>query len=175
MSEIFNSIQIPFQSTPTLNATKTVAAAPVQQNPITVKDVIAASKTEEREDTVEIKHKQKEKLGPITTLKRGIANVKKFFATVGAYANGIAKGAIYGTGAGIAVLGTGELVNGIKKFAAKHKKPQVDMEKLKLVPSKPLAIAAGAVVLIGSIWKASLNATDARSDIHDRYVGTNRK
>ena len=105
----------------------------------------------------------------IKSIKRGIANVKKFFATVSSYANGIYKGAVYGAGTGLAVLGIGGIANAVKKHKATAN------EKVKLIHSKPLAIAAGICVLAGNIWKASLNATDARSDIHDRYVGTDKK
>lgn len=172
MSDIFKEMQIPFNSTPSVQAAKTTAPVQVmEQKPIMVKDAIAAAKVNKQEgDTVEIAAPKKKKEGPIKRLKRGIANVKKFFATVGEYAKGLTKGVLFGGVAGCSLYGVGALANKVKTAVASKK--NVDP---KLIPHKPIAIAAAALIFIGNMWKASLNATDVRSDIHDRYIGTEKK
>ena len=166
MSDVFKDFNVPFQQQPTLQATVATSPAAVQQQGIMVKDAIASAKVNNQNgDTLQIAGKTK-KEGPIKRLKRGIANVKKFFATVGEYAKGIGKGVFYGSVAGGSVYGIGALANVIKK----HNNPET-----KLIKNKTWAIVTAACVLAANFWKASLNATDVRSNIHDRYIGTENK
>ena len=172
MSDVFNNIAIPFQSTMSpIGAQTTVQSVP-EQKPIQVKDVIAASKTQQPDmDSVQIT-KPRKKEGPIKKLKRGIAAFKKTFATIGEYAKGIGKGIVFGALAGGLTYAGGQAINAVKSFVAKHSKNATEPSLIK--HHKGFGIAIAAAVLIGNIWKASLNATDARSDIHDRYLGTNK-
>ena len=166
MSDVFKDFNVPFQQQPALQATVASNPATVQQQGIMVKDAIASAKVNNQNgDTHQISKKVK-KEGPIKRLKRGIANVKKFFATVGEYAKGLGKGVFYGTVAGGSVYGAGALANVIKKHSNAD---------AKLIKNKNWAIATAACVLVANLWKASLNATDVRSNIHDRYIGTEKK
>ncbi|MBQ9245529.1 hypothetical protein IJ182_04600 [bacterium] len=175
MSDVFNSISVPFQSTTNTLGTPIAVqnTQVVEQQPITVKEAIAASSVQQpKQDTFQsVKPRKKE--GPIKKLKRAIANFKKGCATVAEYAKGIARGVVLGAVGFCATFGGGEAINAIKTFAAKHSKSDVVPKLIK--HHKGVGIVVGAAILAANIWKASLKATDARSDIHDRYIGTEKE
>lgn len=167
MTEIFSGM-------PSVNAQYT---APVQQKTtetaesVQVKTAIPASNVAaDKTDSVELSASKKEKKGPIKTIKGFIANVKKFFATTGAYAKGTAKGIMTGAVAGSVVYTGGAIINGIKTKAA-QKAGEEAMQKVSKVPNKLLAGAVALIALGANIWNASLNATEANSNIDHRWTG----
>ena len=167
MSEVFNNMQIPLQTAQT--------AANVSQSvtqPVTVKEVLPATdvKDAQKSDTVELSTKEeKAKQGPVKTVKNGIANIKKFFATTNEYAKGTLKGIKNGAIAGSLIYTGGEIINFAKsKGAAKAG------ETAKKLPNKALAVAAGVIAVAGSLWNASLNATEKNSGIDHRWTGHNQ-
>ncbi len=139
---------------------------------IKVKDAIEAAnvKSQTNSDNVELssKENEKEKKGPIKTVKSFIASIKKFFASAGAYINGTFKGITSGAVAGSVIYTLGSIINGIKAKSAA--KTGADFKKL---PNKAAAIAAAAIALAANIWNASLNATEKQSEIEHRWTGHN--
>jgi len=152
-------MQIPYQNVqqPAASAAQSVT------QPITVKDSIPAAnvKTSQQADTVEFSTKEnKTKQGPIKSIKNGIANIKKFFATTGSYVKGTFNGIKNGAVAGSLIYTGGSI---LKKFKPESK-----------VPHKALAIVAAGVALAGSLWNASLDATEKNSNIDHRWTGHNK-
>lgn len=45
-------------------------------------------------------------------------------------------------------------------------------KKIKFVPAKTLAVVTGVAVLLGSLWKASLNANGKKADVDHKYTTT---
>ncbi len=171
MTEIFNSMP------PVYAPERPIASAPAMPTPgIQVKESIAANNV--YGDTTQFTASKAEKRGPIKSLKRGIANIKKAFATIGEYTKGIFKSIKGAVIAGSVVFTAGSINNAIKTKAA-HNALQAGQElpkKIKgTVPAKFLAGVAAAIAVAANLWTASLNAQDARSDIHDRYIGTNQR
>ncbi len=163
MTEVFNSIQVPFSQDGAIAGTPVAQTPVIEQKPIAVREAIAAAK-QQPSDMVQISASQKvRKEGPIKSLKRGVANVRKFFATVAEYTKGIGKGIVSGAVAGAVVYAVTDLVHRFGKNAAKKS-------------HSPIFAIGTAVAALGvNLWKASLNATDRRSDIHDKYIGTDKK
>lgn len=170
MSDIFNSMQIPY-STTTQKTETPAAAAPT----VTVKEAIPASNVQEQQpDTVEISSKKTEKKGPIKSLKGFIANIKKFFATTGEYVKGTVKGIASGAVAGSLVYTAGAAINGVKQGTANRAAKKAGQEvaaTVKKIPNKALAVVVGGVALAASLWNASLNATEKNSNIDHRWTG----
>lgn len=161
MSDIFSNMQFPITAPPTV-------AAPAASEPIAVKDALPASNVQAAQpaDSVELSSKPK-KQGPIKTIKNGIANIKKTFATAGEYVKGTFKGIKNGAIAGSIIYTGGSILNHVKaKNAAK-----AGVESFKKMPNKALAIIAAGIALAGSLWNASLNATEKKSDIDHRWTG----
>ena len=114
MSDIFSNMPIPY-STPT-QAKETTATQTTQ--PVVVKEAIPSSKVQEQQaDSVEISSQNKEKKGPIKSIKGFIANIKKFFATTTEYAKGTVKGLTSGVVAGSVVYTAGSVINFAKQKA----------------------------------------------------------
>ena len=164
MTSIFEN----FTNTPT-KVQQTTQAQQVTQ-PIPVKEVI--TENSQNIDTVELStNNKKVKKGPIKAVKGFIANVKKFFATVGEYTKGIVKGVTSGFVAGSVVYTGGSVVNGIRQKLA----DKAGKEAIKKFPSKVAAgiIAVGSLAV--SLWNASLNATQKQSEIDMRWTGIESK
>lgn len=160
MSDIFSNMQFPVTAPPTV-------AAPTSKDQIAVKDALAASNvnTSQQPDSVELSTQPK-KQGPIKTIKNGIANIKKAFATTGEYVKGTFKGIKNGAIVGSIIYTGGSILNHVKaKNAAKAG------EVFKKMPNKALAVIAACAALAGSLWNASLNATERNSDIDHRWTG----
>lgn len=187
MPNIFSNFDTPFKNTPAIAAVPTKIEQPKVDNPIRVQDVIAASKSNDMEtDEVQISSKKpakKEKAkkeGPIKKLKRFVAGVKKVGVTIVEFAKGIGKGILGGVVAGGAALGLTQLAvvirNHSKQIAQQAETAVQHVAKKGLATSsKVVGAIVGVAVLAANLWKASLNAQDARSDIHDRYIGTDKK
>lgn len=114
MSSIFNDIQkIPY--------TAPVNSQPLEPAKVQVQEAIPAS-TVSKSDKVEFSTQKPEKKSIIKTVKGGIANIKKFFASTGAYVKGAAKGVEQGIIAGSVVYTGGSVINSInaKKAGFKH-------------------------------------------------------
>lgn len=171
MSDIFSNMQIPY-SVPT-QAKETTTTQTTQ--PIVVKEAIPSSKVQEQQaDSVEISSQNKEKKGPIKSIKGFIANIKKFFATTGEYAKGTAKGITSGVVAGSVVYTAGSVINFAKQKAANSAAKKAGEETAKVVkkiPNKALAVIIGGIALAANIWTASLNATEKSSNIDHRWTG----
>lgn len=161
-----------------------VTTKPVEQASTDVKSIPVATQAIEKSipavpqvDTLEVTTQPKEKKGPVKAVKGFIANVKKFFATTGAYIAGTFKGITSGAIAGSVVFTGATLVNTVKqkkydKLVKIATEKQTDLpKKLKKLPAKPLAILAGAVALGAGLWNASLNATEKQSEIEHRWTG----
>lgn len=140
-------------------------AAQTQSAPfVSVKDSLPAVKVDAQSnsDTVEIstkKEEKKTKRGPIKTLKNIIANIKKSLASIKAYTKGFFKG-IFKGGIAASVAYTGiSIFNRIKK--------QPENSKLGLIVGG--VIMAGS--LIASIWNASLDLSEKKSEIDHRWTG----
>lgn len=156
MSEIFSNIQkVPY--------TSPVNSQPLEPAKVQVNEAVPAT-TVAQEDKVEISNKKPEKKGLIKTVKGGIANIKKFFASTGAYIQGTVKGIGQGAVAGSLVFTGGSIVNAIKAKKA-------GAEAFKKIPNKALAVVVGGVALAANIWTASLNATEKNSQIEHRWTG----
>ena len=163
MTEVFNEIRTQLNNPQMQAAMQQNTVQPLAQAPITVREALAAPQMQSA-DTVQIAGAQKvKKEGPIKSLKRGVANIKKFFATVGEFVKGIGKGIISGAVAGAVVYAVTDVAHKLGKNAAKKSRSPI------------YAIATAVIALGANLWKASLNATDRRSDIHDRYIGTEKK
>ena len=161
-----------------------VTTKPVEQTATEVKAVPVATQSVEpsipaapKADTLEVTTQPKEKKGPVKAVKGFIANVKKFFATTGAYIAGTFKGITSGAIAGSVVYTGVSITNHLKqkKFTkleqvAKEKGEEFT-KKLRKLPAKPLAILVGAAALGASLWNASLNATEKQSEIEHRWTG----
>lgn len=159
MSDIFNSMQFPITAPPVATTANT--------EKVVVKDALPASnvKAEQPADIAEFSTKT-QKQGPIKAIKQGIANIKKCFATTGEYIKGAFKGVKNGAIAGSVIYTGGTILNHFKsKSAAKAG------ETFKKMPNKALAVIAAGVALVGSLWNASLNATERNSDIDHRWTG----
>lgn len=158
MSEIFNNMNIPYTAAPKV-------AEQVNSQPVSVKEAVAASKVgEQNADTVEISGKNKQ--NPVKAVKGFIAKIKKFFATTGEYVSGTAKGLAAAVVSGSVVYTAGSIVN-----AAKAKSAAKAGTVAKKIPNKVLAAVVGGIALAGSIWNASLNASEKNSNIDHRWTG----
>lgn len=156
MSEIFNSLQkVPY--------TAPVNSQPLEPAKVQVQQAIPATNVVQ-EDKVEISNNKTQKKGLIKTVKGGIASIKKFFATTGAYIQGTAKGIGQGAVAGSLIYTGGSIVNAVKAKKA-------GAETFKKVPNKALAFVAAGVALAANLWTASLNATEKSSAIDHRWTG----
>ena len=173
MSDIFKDIP-KVSYTSTANTQTTAENKPQVENKtaVQVKDALPASKVQEKADTVEISTKDGKK-GPIKGLKGFIANIKKFFATTSAYTKGVFKGLATGAVAGSIVYTAGSAINFFKTHAAQAaaKKAGEELTKVKKLPNKVLAFAVAGIALVANIWNASLNATEANSQIDHRWTG----
>lgn len=158
MSDVFNAIQtIP-------NTVSTVQK--IEQPKVTVQDSIPAANVASH-DKVEISSGTKEKKGFIASVKGGISGMKKFFASTGAYIKGTAKGIGQGAVVGSLIYTGGSIVNAIKGKKANA----ADFKKL---PNRALAIVGAGLALAANLWTASLNATEAKSNIDHRWKGHNQ-
>src|SRR5574344_2835230 len=130
-----------------------VQTAPVSQ-PVT------QIKAEAKPDTVELSQNQAkpEKRGIITSFKDAYTNVKKFFITTGNMIEGAAKGIVYGTIAGGAVLGGAAIKNLIKRAP-----------KTLSVKNKFLAGAVAATFVAGNLIAAKLNANEKNANVDHRW------
>lgn len=156
MSEVFSSIKnVPY--------TSPVNSQPLEPAKVQVQQAVPATNVAQ-EDKVEISNKKPEKKGLIKTVKGGIANIKKFFASTGAYIQGTAKGIGQGAVAGSLVFTGGSIVNAIKAKKA-------GTETFKKIPNKALAVVVAGVALAANLWTASLNATERSSEIDHRWTG----
>ena len=161
-----------------------VTSQPVAQTSSDVKTVPVATQAVEpsipaapKADTREVTTQPKEKKGPVKAVKGFVANVKKFFATTGAYIAGTFNGIKSGVVAGSVVYTGVTLSNHLKqkKFTKLEQIAKDNGEeftkKLRKLPAKSLAaIAAVGAVAIG-LWNASLNATQKNSEIEHRWTG----
>lgn len=172
MTSVFNDITVK-QTTPQQVSVQQQPVATTQ--PITVKEAISASSVS---DTVEISNKKAKKKGPIKATKEFIANVKKFFATIGAYTKGTAKGVANGAVAGSLVFTTGSVINAVKQGNANRAAKKAGEEAAKIVKKFPSKVAAG-IVAVGafalSLWNASLDATQKQSEIDMKWTGVEPK
>ncbi len=143
---------------------KSQAAQAATSSPVSTQEFLPAVKVDAQtnSDTVEItsnKGEKKKRRGPIKTLKSAIANVKKFFASVGTYTKGVLKGIKNGIISGSVVYTGVTIYNKIKKKPANSK----------------LGFILGGVTiagsLIASIWNASLDLNEKKSDIDHRWTG----
>ncbi|MCD7779079.1 MAG: hypothetical protein LUH05_00190 [Candidatus Gastranaerophilales bacterium] len=167
-SDIFNNMQI--QYTPNQKQSSS-SVKEAEKNPsVTVKESIAAapasSKNTAETDTVEISSNDKQKNGPVKKVKGFIANIKKFFASAGEYTKGAVKGIGSGAVAGSLIYTGGAIINHVKAKSAE--KAGTVAKKL---PNKFLAVAAAGIAIAGSLWNASLNATERSSNIDLRWQG----
>lgn len=171
MTSVFNDITVK-QTTPQQVSVQQTAAT---TQPITVKEAISASNVS---DTVEISNKKAKKKGPIKATKEFIANVKKFFATVGSYTKGTAKGIANGAVAGSVVFTAGSVLNAVKQGSANRAAKKAGEEAAKVVKKFPSKVAAG-IVAVGavalSLWNASLDATQKQSEIDMKWTGVEPK
>ena len=156
MANIFDNIQVPVYSAP--------VQAAEQNNPVSVPVKDALPATDVKGDTVELSTASAEKKGPVKKFKGFIANIKKVFASTGEYTKGTVKGVGYGAVGGSLVYTGSKLITGVKKFLNKN-------SQIKALPAKTLAILTAVGVLAVNLWKASLNATEKRSEIDLRYTG----
>lgn len=121
----------------------------------------------------EVKPEQKsEKKGVVRGFKNLVGGIKKFFVNVGEYAKGTAKGLFYGAIGAAGVLGVDALRNGFKEIKRiKAGKVAAEGNKFKYLSGKG-KVAAGVVALavMGyQLFKASLNASEKRSDVDHRW------
>lgn len=151
-AEVFNNIQPTYTAPPVTPAKTTVT---------TVADALPAAQVATEKDTVELSSKTKpEKKGFVKTVNHAISNFKKFFATLGAYtvagAKGFGKALAFGSIATVASIGIDAIAN--KKIA--HPK---------------IAACVGAFTAVATfattVWKASLDLNEKKSDIEHRYEG----
>lgn len=160
-SDIFNNMQLISQ--PVTQPQKQQAVS----SPVTVKDAIPSSGvTNQESDTVELQTQPKQKKGIIRKVKDTIANIKKFCAATKEYTKGVFKGVFAGAVAGSVVYTAGDIFNAVKKKAAEKAETQA-----KRMPNKALAVLVGVAALGINIWTASLNATEAKSNIDHRWTG----
>lgn len=170
MTEIFSNMPQPGIQYPQAQKAQTT------DKPVTVKDAMSEPEKPvgaQQADSIEISSKQKEqkeKKGPIKTIKGFIANVKKFTATTSEYVKGTIKGLATGAVAGSVVYTAGQIINSVKtKSALKAGKEATK------IPNKLLAGAVAVIALGANIWTASLNATEKQSQIDHRWTGHNNK
>lgn len=154
-----------------ISYTKPKTEIPVPQTAApsaTVKSVLPSSPVTKANaaDVADLSTAKTAKKGPIKSVKGFISNIKKFFATASEYAKGTFKGIKNGVVAGSVVYTMGAIYNSVKSKAAA--KAQVEFKN---IHNKFLAGAAAAIALGASIWNASLNATQAKSDIDHRWTG----
>ncbi len=153
-----------------------------EQTTVNLSDALpsAASKVnnDSNTDVVEISNKQKK--GPIKSIKGFIANIKKIGISASEYTKGGAKGIAAGAVAGSIVYTAGSIFNGIKKSgfekaqtAAKKAGEEFAKTKPAKVPAAILAAGAAAIALGVNIWNASLNATERKSNVDHRWIGHN--
>lgn len=171
MTSVFNDITVKQTTPQQLSVQQPVATT----QPVTVKEAISASNVS---DTVEISNKKAKKKGPIKATKEFIANVKKFFATVGAYTKGTVKGITSAAVAGSVVYTAGTVINATKQGVANRAAKKAGTELpavIKKFPSKVAAgiVAVGAIAL--SLWNASLDATQKQSEINMKWTGVEPK
>lgn len=171
MTSVFNDITVKQTTPQQVSVQQPVATT----QPVTVQEAISASNVS---DTVEISNKKTKKKGPIKATKEFIANVKKFFATVGAYTKGTAKGVANGAIAGSVVFTTGSVINAVKQGSANRAAKKAGEEAAKVVKKFPSKVAAG-IVAVGafalSLWNASLDATQKQSEIDMKWTGVEPK
>lgn len=139
------------------------AAVNTQHTPIEMNEVIPASSVAgQQKDTVELSESPKKKKGIVKTVKSVIANIKKFFSSVGEYGKGTLKGIRDAAITGSVIYTAGSIFNHFKAKSA---------EGAKLIHNKPLAIGVAVLAFAANIWNASLNATEKQSDIDHRWTG----
>ena len=130
---------------------------------------VAAASSVSQGDQLEISQVKPKKQGPIKRLKGVIANFKKFFATAAEYIKGGFRGLVVGGSLGAVTYTVGDLINKHRaKVASKTG------ETFKKIPNKVYGgiLLAGAIAV--NLWKASLNATERRSEIEHRWTGHNK-
>lgn len=115
------------------------------------------------EDCVDIstdndKPEKTEKTSGWQKVKNGYTGFRKGLITAGEYAVGTVKGLIYGSAAGLAIIGA-DAVRGIIK-----KSPNYISTK-----GKVLAGIAGAAVLVCNLFNANLNANEKKSALDHRW------
>lgn len=164
-----------------------VQGAPANPGPIAAVNVGENLSGAPASDTVQIQSRSEGKKGPVKKLKGFIAGIKKSFATAGTYAAGTVKGlGRAAVGASVVYTG-GQVVNTIRagkaaKVATQAMKNTATKEEIKKagaaaaaavkkVPNKALAIATGILALGATLWTASLDATEKRSEIEHRWTG----
>lgn len=117
---------------------------------------LPAPKTEViKADTLETEHKH-EKKSPVSKVSSFIGNIKKAFASLGEYTKGFFKGAAGGAIAGSVVYTASSIMKAIKKKPANK-------------GGKALAIVVGAGTFVYNMYKAYLNANEAKANIDHRY------
>lgn len=145
--------------------------------PVAAQSVETSIPAAPKSDVVEISNQPVEKKGPVKAVKGFIANVKKFFATTGAYIGGTFKGITSGAVAGSVVFTGATLINHLKqkKFTKLEeiakKEGKEFTKKLRKLPAKSLAVVAGAGAVALGLWNASLDATQKNSEIEHRWTG----
>lgn len=148
-----------------------VPVKPSASQPVSVQEAIPAASVNNKPqtDSVELQSAPKKKRGPIRVLKDTIAGIKKAFASFKEYAKGTVKGITTGFAAGSMVFTAGSIFNALKAKSAQ----KAGLEVVKKFPNKLVAgvVAAGALAV--NLWTASLNATEAKSDIDHRWKGHN--
>ncbi len=143
---------------------KSKAVQPATSSPVSAQESLPAVKVDAQtnSDTAKFttdKSEKKKRRGPIKTLKSAIANVKKFFASVGTYTKGVLKGIKNGIISGSVVYTGVTIYNKIKKKDANSKLGFI------------LGGVAIAGSLIASIWNASLDLNEKKSNIDHRWTG----
>ena len=147
MAGVFDSITV---------AQPTISAVPNQQQ--AVKVVQVASAPVEKKDEVVISSNQEKKSGGKIT--RGIAQIKKTFASISEHSKGFFNGLRKGLVSGSVVYTLGTIASKIRKD--KTSKP---------LPSAALGIAVAVATLALNTWQGHLNANEKKSDIEHRWIG----
>ena len=152
----------------------------------TVAEAIATSQVAPANDTVQVSSTAKpERKGLVKTVNQAISNFKKFFASAEAYTVAGAKGVGKGVIAGSLFLAGGLLVNEARKLPAIIAKKGRDVAQEVIANSdakiaklaknnKFIGVGAalcGIATFATTLWKASLDLNEKKSDIEHRYEG----
>ena len=175
MSEVFNSIQpkVSFTAPP---------VTPANQTQTTVGEAIAAAPAQ---DTVQISKPKAEKKGFVKSVNEAIGNFKKFVASAETYTIAGFKGFFKGAVVGSMAFAGGMLINEARKLPSKlaMKGKEVSPEIIKASTEKITKLgknnkfigAAAALIGVGTfagtLWKATLDVNEKKSNIEHRYEG----
>lgn len=133
-----------------------VNTVPTQQQPVKVEQV-ASAPVEKKDEVVISSNQEKKKGGKIS---RGIAQIKKVFASISEHTKGFFKGLKSGLISGSVVYTVGTIASKLRKNKAS-----------KPLPSAALGIATAVATFAINMWKGHLNANEKKSDIEHRWIG----